>query len=725
MKKITKTILLLAFIGLSFGKVNAQYVTIPDANFVTWLTANYPTCMNGNQMDTTCAGVVNAMIVNVSSLQISDLTGIQYFDNLSNLNCDYNQLTQLPTLPSLLDTISCANNQLIYLPNLPPILVSLICNNNQLTGLPPLPNNIKNLSCDHNSISSIFSLPDSLISFDCRNNFLTSIPMLPNGISILICDSNQLTSLPSLHNIFAFSCRHNLISCFPTLPESISFVGLFDISDNLATCYPNYIQTMGILGTPLLPLCVPNDPINNPNNCEGSSGVTGRVYKDVNSNCVYDSTDEGVNNIKLNFYNPNTNQSGITYTLYGSNVFNYVADTGVYMIVVDTLNKPYKANCPNPGIDSTVVTSTANALAQNVNFDIACKNGLDLGIQSITHTGLVFPGQTHALQVIVGDASQWYGLNCSAGTSGQVVITINGPVTFAGVPSGAITPSINGNVYTYTIADFGAINNQTAFKILLTTNTTAQSGNTVCVNVNITTTSVENDTINNNSYLCYNVVNSYDPNYKEVYPIDVLPGYSDWFTYTVHFQNLGTAAAININVLDTLDANLDKQTFEVINYSHYNETSLQNNILNFKFPNILLPDSASNPIGSQGFVQYRIKPKANMPLGTQIKNTAHIYFDYNPAVVTNTTVNNFTTTSLPALPQASRLWLYPNPAKDKLFYTNVPKGSTITIYDILGNVCLTSYASLPFGEVGGAFLTLKAGIYFVKCGNETLKFIKE
>ncbi len=34
-------------------------------------------------------------------------------------------------------------------------------------------------------------------------------------------------------------------------------------------------------------------------------------------------------------------------------------------------------------------------------------------------------------------------------------------------------------------------------------------------------------------------------------------------------------------------------------------------------------------------------PKANLPAGTQIKNTANIYFDFNPAVVTNTTINNF------------------------------------------------------------------------------------
>jgi uncharacterized repeat protein (TIGR01451 family) len=65
-----------------------------------------------------------------------------------------------------------------------------------------------------------------------------------------------------------------------------------------------------------------------------------------------------------------------------------------------------------------------------------------------------------------------------------------------------------------------------------------------------------------------NVVNSYDPNMKEVYPVNVLPGYDDWFTYTIHFQNTGNAPAFNIRLRDTLDANLDINSFEVRGYSH-------------------------------------------------------------------------------------------------------------------------------------------------------------
>jgi len=54
-----------------------------------------------------------------------------------------------------------------------------------------------------------------------------------------------------------------------------------------------------------------------------------------------------------------------------------------------------------------------------------------------------------------------------------------------------------------------------------------------------------------------------------------------------------------------------------------------------------LPDSTDNLRGSTGYIAYNIGPKAGLIPGTRITNDAGIYFDYNPAVVTNTTVNTY------------------------------------------------------------------------------------
>ena len=58
MKKLTLIILVLV---LKFAPAKAQWVTIPDANFVTWLTNNYPNFMNGNKIDTAFSAIVNAI----------------------------------------------------------------------------------------------------------------------------------------------------------------------------------------------------------------------------------------------------------------------------------------------------------------------------------------------------------------------------------------------------------------------------------------------------------------------------------------------------------------------------------------------------------------------------------------------------------------------------------------------------------------------------------------
>ncbi|MEL6844652.1 MAG: PKD domain-containing protein, partial [Bacteroidota bacterium] len=66
-------------------------------------------------------------------------------------------------------------------------------------------------------------------------------------------------------------------------------------------------------------------------------------------------------------------------------------------------------------------------------------------------------------------------------------------------------------------------------------------------------------------------------------------------------------------------------------------------VLVFTFANINLPDSVSDPQGSQGFVAYTLQHAASLSPGTQIDNRAAIYFDYNPPIITNTVRNTIFT----------------------------------------------------------------------------------
>ena len=96
MKTNLRYLIISLLLGVS-AVTNGQFVAIPDANFRTWLNNNgYASCMSGNNLDTTCSVVVNATKVNCSNQNISNLTGIQYFDNLDTLLCMNNNLTSFP-----------------------------------------------------------------------------------------------------------------------------------------------------------------------------------------------------------------------------------------------------------------------------------------------------------------------------------------------------------------------------------------------------------------------------------------------------------------------------------------------------------------------------------------------------------------------------------------------------------------------------------------------------
>lgn len=141
--------------------------------------------------------------------------------------------------------------------------------------------------------------------------------------------------------------------------------------------------------------------------------------------------------------------------------------------------------------------------------------------------------------------------------------------------------------------------------------------------------------------ICIPVRNSYDPNDKQAFPLGfgeeqvIRPGTP--LDYTIRFQNTGNDTAYVVVLRDTLSEHFDPARIVPIGASHpFEFAQLNNNVLHFHFPNILLPDSTTDLAGSQGYVQFRVYPKADLPLGTVVENHAAIYFDFNPPIITNT-----------------------------------------------------------------------------------------
>lgn len=146
---------------------------------------------------------------------------------------------------------------------------------------------------------------------------------------------------------------------------------------------------------------------------------------------------------------------------------------------------------------------------------------------------------------------------------------------------------------------------------------------------------------------CSEILDSYDPNDKQVLPFgltkDNLIEATTELDYTIRFQNTGTIEAVNIVVLDTLSEFLDIETIRLGMVSHdYNfiiDGDAETRVLRFEFDNINLPDSNTNEPASHGFIKFKIKQKANNSIGTVIKNKAAIYFDFNSPIITNTISN--------------------------------------------------------------------------------------
>jgi uncharacterized repeat protein (TIGR01451 family) len=103
--------------------------------------------------------------------------------------------------------------------------------------------------------------------------------------------------------------------------------------------------------------------------------------------------------------------------------------------------------------------------------------------------------------------------------------------------------------------------------------------------------------------------------------------------YHIFFQNAGTDTVTRVVIRDTLPAGLDLGTVVAGASSHaVNFETYGNGVLKFTFDNLhLVPGGGA---ASQGFIQFKVSQKPNNPAGTEIPNSAAVFFDYDAPVQT-------------------------------------------------------------------------------------------
>lgn len=245
---------------------------------------------------------------------------------------------------------------------------------------------------------------------------------------------------------------------------------------------------------------------------------------------------------------------------------------------------------------------------------------------------------------------------------------------------------------------------------------------------NVTVFENESTPADNSSSLEQVMVNSFDPNDITAHEGSVVPleAMVEWMHYTIRFQNTGTADAINVRIENTLDDNFDWDTFEPLASSHDYTVLRHENVLEFKFNNIHLPDSTTDELGSHGFITYRIKPSTSLTALDTFENTARIYFDFNPAIITNTAITYLSVLGNEEF-NAAEFVLYPNPVTERLYIAS-QSGENIAfaeVYDINGKLCLKQDSLQGSIDVQ----SLNSGFYIIKLTTETTtvnyKFIKK
>ncbi len=307
MKKLLLLVLLTVCLNIS-----AQQTYVPDDNFEQALIdLGYDDVLDDYVLTANINGVTS---LNVHSKGISDLTGIEDFTALTNLNCYSNQLTQLVLgLSPSLEGLWCDNNNLTNIDVTQcSNLEYLSCFYNQLTILDISQNiNLWSLGCSDNQLTNIdISQNEELIQIHCINNLLSSLDVSNNqSLNFIACGTNYLIDLDVSQNLNlqVLNFRENQITNIDVTENLVlrefSFsknqIEFIDLSNNInleeVYAYENQLTNLDLSQTPNLKIlwCYDN-PLTSLNIKNGNNINMNRMFANNNPNLTCIQVDDEV-----------------------------------------------------------------------------------------------------------------------------------------------------------------------------------------------------------------------------------------------------------------------------------------------------------------------------------------------------------------------------------------------------------------------------------------------
>jgi hypothetical protein len=440
-----------------------------------------------------------------------------------------------------------------------------------------------------------------------KGNFTTYTSPNPNGTYSALVDTGTYTVDVLAMNPYWSSCNSNAIANFNTYNSSSTINFPMQAS---VLCPYMYVD----IAAPVLVHCASN--YYTIDYCNNGTIDASNVYVEVSLDSLFvvDSTDI-----------PIASQTGSTYTFNLGHVsMNTCSNFRIYGTLdgaCDTTNRG-RTHCATANIYPD--SSCLPWMGPNLEVEAQCDN--DSVSFRIINTGN---------QNMIAPQSYWV-------IEDDIIFHSNPGIT---LPSGAATPWEN---FEATGATFRLqIPQASGHPWNVQASATVEGCLAAANNPNMISTGFVNIFTLNDGSPYYSVdcqpnVGSWDPNDKQAFPIGYgSPHYIDEnidLEYRIRFQNTGTYFATNVVILDTLSPHLDPTTILPTASSHtYTWRLLKDNVIEFRFNNIMLPDSTTDLDASHGFIDFRIQQEANNPIGTVIYNQAAIFFDQNPPVITNET----------------------------------------------------------------------------------------
>ncbi len=452
--------------------------------------------------------------------------------------------------------------------------------------------------------------------------------------------------------------------------------------------------------------------------------IEGTVYADTNSNCTQDAGEYGIPHARINC-------SGIGYTYTDANGhYSFMVPSGSYTVTETVLPYYPLSPCQMNGIP---VTATASAgCTHSVDFanNVMPVHNVRISTSSLT---MPVPGNIYRQHVSIINEGTLFedSVMASYRTDGQLytpAFTPSGIFAGAGITYNApMMPVIAPGTAQSFVIDYNVPAN-------MPVGTNVSWRDTVAAGTDMSAWVSDHTPHNNYGNPQVTVVSATTPNFKEVHPRGTGSNGVIYVTdtvleYTVHFQNTGTWYAQDIEILDTLDADLDWTTIHPVFESAPCKVTVYNTgtvkVIRFRFDNINLPPQMFDDLRSTGMVTYTARILPGSPSGTQIRNTASIYFDHHAPIRTNGTLNTIGTTAPPPMAvnetstnSENRMSVYPNPATQQ-FHTVLDAGkqgtALMTITDMTGKTISSRTLTVVKGAqtITTSLNGYTPGIYFV------------